>query len=84
MPFVRSSASKRCTKLVSIIISFSKIMPSYSRCIKKRLLYIVIIALSSCQPSFYTKYTWANIRASYNIYLVSNAEYMFFIYLLNF
>ena len=35
MPFIRSLASKRRTKLIFTIISLSEIMPSYSRYVKK-------------------------------------------------
>ena len=54
---IRSLASKRWAKLVSTIILLGKIMPSYSRYIKRRLLYITIIVLSSRQFSFYAKCT---------------------------
>ena len=84
MPFIRSLASKRCTKLISTIISLNKIMPSCSRCVKRKLLYIAIVALSSRQPSFYTKYTRANMRAFYNIYLILDMEYIFFIHFIIF
>ena len=60
-------ASKRYARVVKIIVLFSKIMPSYSYYIKKKLLYIVIIALSSCQPSFYFKCTKLNIRLSCDV-----------------
>ena len=83
MPYIRSSASKRRAKLVSTIILLGKIMPSYSRYIKRRLLYIAITALSGRQSSFYTKCTHINMRASYNICLVFNAEYIFLTYLIN-
>ena len=53
-------------------------MPTYSRYMEKGLVYIAIIALSSCQPSSYTKYIKLNIRSSYNIRLVSNAKYISF------
>ena len=46
MPLIRSFTSKHCTKLVSTIIFFSEIMPSYSRYIERKLLNIVIIAPS--------------------------------------
>ena len=84
MPFIRSSAFKRWAKLVSTIILLGEIMPSYSRCIKRRLLCVVIAALSSRQSSFYAKYIQANIRSFCNIYLVFNAEYIFLAYLINF
>jgi hypothetical protein len=50
MPPIRSLASKYltyCFKLVAVILSFNKIIPAYSRCIKKGLVYIIIMALSS-------------------------------------
>ena len=84
MPFIRSLVSKYYIKLVSTIILLGEIIPSYSYYVKRRLLYIVIAAPFSCQLFFYAKCTRANMRASYDICLVSNAEYMFFIYLVNF
>ena len=58
---VRFIVFKRYTYLIKIIVLFSKIMPFYSRYIKKKLLYIAITALSSCQPSFHFKCTKLNI-----------------------
>ena len=84
MPPIRSLTSKRRAKLVSIIILLGEIIPSYFYYIKRRLLYIAIIALFSHQFSFYAKCTRANIRASYDICLVFNAECIFLIYLINF
>ena len=84
MPFIKSFTSKCRVKLISTIILLGKIMPSCSCYIKRRLLYIAIIALFSRQPSFCTKCIYANMRTSYNVYLIFNAEYMFFIYLINF
>ena len=81
MPPIRSLASKRLAyrfKLVAIILSLSKIMPSCSHCVKKGLVYIIIITLFSCQPSFYAKYIKLNICFFYNIYLVFNTKYIFF------
>ena len=57
MPFIKSLAFKRCAKLISTIISFSEIMPSYSRCVERKLLYIIIIAPSGRQPSSCIKCT---------------------------
>jgi len=54
MPPVRSSVSKRLarrSKLVAVILLFSKIMPSCSRYTEKGLVYITITAPSSQQPS---------------------------------
>ena len=80
MPLIRSSVSKHLTyyfKLMAIILLLSKIIPTYSRCIEKGLVYIIIMALSSRQPFFYTKYTKLNMRLSCNIYLVFNIKYAF-------
>ena len=62
-----------------MILLLGEIMPTYSYYAEKGLVYIIIIALFSRQPSFYIKYTKLNIRLSYNIYLVSNAKYIFFV-----
>ena len=83
MPPIRSLTSERWAKLISTIILLGKIMPSYSRYVKRRLLYIIIIALSSRQSSSYIKCTKLNICLSCNIRLVSNAEYIFLVYLVN-
>ena len=53
MPSVRSLASKRHAYIVAVIFLLSEIMPTYSRYVLKGLVYIVIIALFSCQPFFY-------------------------------
>ena len=47
MPPIRSSAFKRLTyrsKLVAVILLLNKIMPTYSRCAEKGLVYIAIMA----------------------------------------
>ena len=59
-----------------MILLLSEIMPSYSRCKEKKLVYITIIAPSSRQLSFYIKYTKSNMRSSCNIKSVSNTEYI--------
>ena len=77
MPFIRFLVFKRLTyyfKLVAVILLLGKIMPTYSYYAEKGLVYIIIIALSSRQPSAYTKCTKLNIYLSYNVYLVSNAK----------
>ena len=84
MPSIRSLAFKRLAyyfKLVAVILSLGKIMPTYSRYEEKGLVYIAIIALSSRQPSSYVECTKSNIDFLYNIRLVSNAKYAFFVYL---
>ena len=83
IPFIKSLASKYWAKLISTIILLGEIMPSYFYCIKRRLLYIAIMALFSYQFSFYAKCTRANIWAFYNIYLVSNIKCIFFTRLTN-
>ena len=47
MPSIRSSAFKRTAyyfKLVAVILLLSKIIPTYSCCVEKGLVYIAIIA----------------------------------------
>ena len=80
MPPVRSLVSKCCTYVIAVILLLGEIMPTYSYYILKGLVYIAIITLLGRQPSSYTKYTKLNIYLSYNIRLVSNAKYTFFIY----
>ena len=76
MPFIRSSAFKRCAYVVSVILLLSEIMPLYSHCTKKKLVCVAIIALSSRQPFFYSKCTKLNICLSYNVKLVSDTKYL--------
>ena len=44
MPPVRSLVSKRRTYVVAVILLLSKIIPTYSCCMLKGLVYIAIIA----------------------------------------
>ena len=44
MPSIRSLASKHRTHAVAVILLLGEIMPSYSYCNKKKLVYIIIIA----------------------------------------
>ena len=76
---VKSLASERRTRVVAIILLFSEIIPTYSCCVLKGLVYIAIIAPLSCQPFSYAKYIKLNMRSSYNIKLVSNTKCTFFI-----
>ena len=76
MIFIRSLVSKYCAYIILVILLLSKIMPIYSRCAKKKLVYIIIIAPFSRQPSFYIKCTKSNIYLSCNIKLVLDAEYL--------
>ena len=80
MPFIRSLVSKYCTYVVAVILLLSEIMPTYSCCVLKGLVCIIIIAFLGHQPSFYIKYTKLNMRLSYNVKLVFNTKYIFFIY----
>ena len=77
---IRFLVSKRRTRVVAVILLLSKIILTYSRCVLKGLVYITIIALSSCQSSFYAKCTKSNIRSSCDVRLVSAAEYIYLIY----
>ena len=74
MPFIRSLVSKRCAYIVAVILLLSEIMPTYSRCVLKGLVYIIIMAFLSRQPSFYAKCTKSNMRSSCDIRLVFNAK----------
>jgi hypothetical protein len=77
MPFVRSLIFKClacCFKLIAVIFLFNKIMLSYSCCIEKGLVYIIIITSFSWQPSSYSECTKLNIYLSYNIYFISNTK----------
>jgi hypothetical protein len=80
MPPIKSLVFKRLarySKLVAVILLFSEIMPSCSCYTEKGLVYIAITALSSCQPSSCFKCIKLNIYLSYNIYSISNAEYIY-------
>ena len=76
MPFIRSLVSKCCACVISTILLLGEIMPIYSYYAEKKLVYIIIIAFSSHQPSSYIKCTKLNIYLSCNIRLVSDAEYL--------
>ena len=75
MPPIRSSIFKRRTQVVSKILSLSEVIPTYSRCAEKKLVYITIASPSSRQPSSYIECTKANIRSSYNVRSISDAKY---------
>ena len=77
MPPIRSSATAYCVLLAASISLNSEIMSPYSCYVKKGLVYIIITALFSCQPSSYLKYIKVNTCFSYNICLVSNNKYIF-------
>ena len=77
MPFIRSLISERRTRTVAVILSLSKIIPSYSRCEEKKLVYITITAPFNHQPSSCIKCTKSNIYLFCNVKSVSNTKYIF-------
>ena len=77
---IESLTSKRRAYIVAVILLLSEIMPTYSYCVLKGLVYIIIIAPLSHQPFSYIKYTKLNMHLSYNIRLVSNVKCTFLIY----
>ena len=79
MSLVRSLISKNYAYVIAVILLLGKIMPTYSHCMLKGLVYIAIIAPLSRQPSSYTKYTKLNMHLSCNVRLVSNTKYAFLI-----
>ena len=83
MPPIRSSTSRHYNKLITLIISISKVMPSYSYYIKKGLVYIIIIAPSGRQPSSCAECTKVNICSSCNIYSISNVKCIYLLTLYN-
>ena len=48
MPLIKSLAFKRYICVIAIIFLLSEIMPTYSRCVLKGLIYIAIIASLGC------------------------------------
>ena len=81
MPLIRSLASKRYPHAVAVILLLGEIIPSYSYCEEKKLVYIIIITLSGYQPFFYFKCTKLNIYLSCNVKLVFNTKYIFIFFL---
>ena len=74
MPPIRFLVFKRYIYAVAVILLFGEIIPSYSCCKEKKLVYIIIIALFSRQPSSYIKCTKLNIYLSCNIRSVLDAK----------
>ena len=74
MPPIRSLASEHRAYIIAVILLLGKIIPSCSYCEEKKLVYIIIITPFSRQPSSYIKYIKLNMRLSYNVKSVSNAE----------
>jgi len=74
MPLIRSSVSDYCNWLVTTILLFSEVMLSYSHCVEKALVCVIIAVLTKCQPSSYIKCTWVNMWLSCNVWSISDAE----------
>ena len=77
MPSIKSLFSNYYNWLVTTILSFSKVILFYSYYTEKKLVYIIIAAPFSRQPSSYIKCTQANIRSSCNVWSVFNTKYIF-------
>ena len=76
MPLIRFLVFERCTYIIAVILLLSEIMPSYSHCEEKKLVYIMIIAPFSRQPSSCVECTKSNMYLSYNVKSVSNTKYI--------
>ena len=83
MPLIRFLASKCHAYTIAVILLLSEIMPSYSCYKEKKLVYIIIIAPFSRQPSSYIKCTKLNICLSCDVRSVSNTKCLWFAYLIN-
>ena len=78
MPVIRLIVFKYYTLLISSIIFNGEIMSPCSCCVKKGLVYIIIMDPSSHQPSSCFKYIKLNTCILYNIHLVPLNKCMFF------
>ena len=77
MPPIRSLASKRHTYTVAVILLLGEIMPSYFYYEERKLVYIIIIAPFSRQPSSCSKCIKANTYSLCNVRSVSTNKYTF-------
>ena len=77
MPFIRSLAFMRRTLLAISISLDSEIISPCFYYAKKGLVYIIITAPSSCQPSSCSKCTKANTCSLCDVRLVSTNKYIF-------
>ena len=75
MPPIRSFTFKRCVLLIIFISLNGEITSPYSYCVKKGLVYIIIISLFSCRSFFYFKCIKANTCLLYNMRLVLFNKY---------
>jgi len=65
------------SRIIAVILSLGKIMPSlYSCYTKEGLVYIALASPLSWQPSSYLECTKANIWLSCNVRSISNAKYI--------
>jgi hypothetical protein len=77
MPPIKSLAFKclaRRSKLVVVILLLNEIMPSYSCYAEKGLVYIIIAALFSQQPSSCSECIKSNIYLSCNVRSMSDTK----------
>ena len=79
MPAIKLIIFKCCTLLISFIAFNREIISLCSYCAKKRLVYIIIVKLSSYQPSSYSECIKLNTRALCDVYLVSFNKYIFLV-----
>jgi hypothetical protein len=76
MSFIRFTAFK-CRILLTILISLNReIINPCSHCIKKVLVYIVLIFPFRHQPFSYLECIKVNTQSSYNVYSVPFNEYI--------
>ena len=76
MPPIRSLVSERHAYIIAVILLLGEIIPSCSHCEEKKLVYIIIIAPFSRQPSFCIKCIKLNMHLFCNIKSVSDAKYI--------
>ena len=80
MPAIRLIVFKHYALLTSSIAFNSEIINSCSCCVKKGLVYIIIMELFSYQPFSYSKCTKLNTYMLCNMRSVSLNKYIFFTY----
>ena len=72
--------TQRHAHIVVLILLFGEVILLYFYCAKEGLIYIIIVAPFSRQPSFYFKCTQLNIHSFYNVWSISNAECILYLY----
>src|SRR6266702_2827445 len=84
MPRASLSSSIVChNRVIARILLLGEVMPTCSRCAKKRVVYVIIVSLTGRQPLLYTKYIKANIHSLCDVRSASDAEYTLLISLCN-